>query len=319
VSRDTGNTTADNSNGITEESPTIVSQTFVWNWFWNCASDEGVPAVPAPPAGATTIVLNWHWACADAPPPLDIAGVTVCTSCNIAISVRIGSPGDGGDVTQSIAATTAAAASNVADTIQAALQSAIPPPALQAANPAPDAAAAAAAAPLAALEAATYRLDDGVFVAAIVQSPADDLPRHGAPASFGGAGPPQTLSPAHMHRRARLTVSVATVSAARARVTQIHRWAVRLTVVTSAIAASAGHVPASGPRGPGPPAPAPSAPTPFIISAGAPTTHDGGSNVVTALAAGLALTLLYALFTALRLPPVVPPARAAGANPHPPG
>ena len=27
-----------------------------------------MPAVPAPPAGATTIVLNWHWACADPPP-----------------------------------------------------------------------------------------------------------------------------------------------------------------------------------------------------------------------------------------------------------
>jgi hypothetical protein len=279
-----------------------------------------VPAVPAPPAGATTIVLNWHWACADPPPPLNIAGVTVCTSCNIAISVRIGSPGDTGDVTQSIAATTAAAASNVADTIQAALQAAIPPPAPPGGNPVPDPAVAAVAmASSVSVPVPTYRIDDGVFVAAVIQASADDVPRHGAPASFGGAGPAQTLQTVRVHQHARVTVSVAVVSAARARVTQIHRWARRRSVVTSHIVASAGHVRASRPRGPGPPAPAPSAPTPFILGAGVPATHDGGTDVVTALAAGLALTLLYALFTALRVPPVVPPARDARANPHPPG
>jgi hypothetical protein len=302
--------------------PTTTPQTFVWNWFWNCASDEGVPSVPAPPAGATTIVLNWHWACADAPPPLDIAGVTVCTSCNIAISVRISSPGDTGDVTQSIAATTAAAASNVANTIQAALQAAIPPPAPQAGNAIPDAAAAAvAAASAVSVPAPTYRLDDGVFVAAVIQAPAEDLPRHGAPPSFGGgAGPTRTHNTVRVRGQTRVSVSVVAVSAAHARVTQIHRWALRRTVVTSHhVTARAAVVQTSGPRGPGPPAPAPSAPTPFIVSAGAPPTHGGGTAVVTALAAGLALTLLYALFTALRLPPVVPPARDAGANPHPPG
>jgi hypothetical protein len=165
----------------------------------------------------------------------------------------------------------------------------------------------------------TYRVDDGVFVAAVIQGPAEDPPRHGAPSSFGGVGPTQTTHTVRVHAHTHVSVSVATVSAARARVTQIHRWAHRRTVVTSHSTARASIVQASGPRGPGPPAPAPSAPTPFIVSAGAPPTHDGGTDVVTALAAGLALTLLYALFTALRVPPAVPPARDAGANPHPPG
>ena len=48
----------------------------------------------------------------------------MCDSCNIAISVRVGSPGNTGDLVQSIAAETAAAASDIAGTIQTALQAA---------------------------------------------------------------------------------------------------------------------------------------------------------------------------------------------------
>src|SRR6476646_7607597 len=112
-----------------------------------------MPAVPAPPAGATTIVLNWHWACADAPPPLEIEGMTVCTSCNIAISVRVGSPGDAGDVAQSIDAAT-----DVAGTIQAALQTATPLSAPPTPSPMPDIAAAVVAPLVAAAQALTYRI-----------------------------------------------------------------------------------------------------------------------------------------------------------------
>ena len=100
-------------------------------------TDEATPAVPAPPAGATTIVLNWHWSCAEPPPTLDVAGVTICVSCNIAISVRVGSPGNTGDLAQTIAAQTAATATGIAQTIQTALQAA--PPAAAPLPPAPPA------------------------------------------------------------------------------------------------------------------------------------------------------------------------------------
>jgi hypothetical protein len=189
---DTGNTAADNSNGITTDTVATTPQTFVWNWFWNCSSDEGVPAVPSPPAGATTIILNWHWACAEPPPPIDVTGITICTSCNIAISVRVGSPGNTGDVAQSIIASATAAAADVANTIQAALQTAIPPSASPAGSPLPDPIAGVAAAPLAAVQATTFRIDDGVLIEPPASAPSEDLPRHGAPASFGGGSAVET-------------------------------------------------------------------------------------------------------------------------------
>ena len=271
-----------------------------------------MPSVPAPPTGATTIVLNWHWACSDAPPPLDIAGATVCSSCNIAISVRIASPGDGGDVTQAIAATTAAAARNVADTIQAAFRTALPPVATEAAE------VAAPALPLAAAQApATYRVDDGAVSVAIDLALSEDLPRHGAPTSFGGGGGGAAQPP--VRQRAEGRTRIATFLAVHSRVVAVQHWTLRQTTVTGHATAGPVRPRASEPRGPVLPDPAPSAPTPVILSAAAPATHASGIGVVTALAAGLALTLLYALFTALRVPPVVPPARDAGANPHPPG
>ena len=167
--------------------PTTPSQTFIWNWYWNCATDEGTPAVPAPPAGATTIVLNWHWACADPPPTLDVAGVTICVSCNIAISVRVGSPGNTGDLAQTIAAQTAATAAGIAQTIQTALQAAppaatpLPPAPLPDAPPAviPPVGATPAFVPVAVPALHAYPIDAGILV-----TPFDD--RLG-----GGCSPPR--------------------------------------------------------------------------------------------------------------------------------
>ena len=190
---DTANTTPDNSNSITPHVPPTPSQTFIWNWYWNCATDEGTPAVPAPPAGATTIVLNWHWACAEPPPTLDVAGATICVSCNIAISVRVGSPGNTGDLAQTIAAQTAATAAGIAQTIQTALQAA--PPAATPLPPAPLPDAAPAVIPpvgatpafvavtVPALHA--YPIDAGILVTPFDDLSAEDAPRHGAPLSFG--------------------------------------------------------------------------------------------------------------------------------------
>src|SRR5580765_5016263 len=106
-----GNTTSDNSNGIT---------------------------VTPTQAQPTTIILNWTWDCADVvPPPLDIASVTTCVGCNIAISVRVGSPGDSAGVTQTTQVDAAAIASGVAEATQAASQTVVPPQPPVVAPPAP--------------------------------------------------------------------------------------------------------------------------------------------------------------------------------------
>src|SRR6185312_143358 len=94
-------------------------QTFVWNWTWNCDPDAAAPSVPATPAGTTVIVWNWHWSCNGAePPPITVAGVTVCISCNVNVSVRIASPGDDGDVVQQIVSAAQAAVANIQSTSQ---------------------------------------------------------------------------------------------------------------------------------------------------------------------------------------------------------
>ena len=316
---DTGNTAPDNSNSITTDPVTPASQTFVWNWSWNCATDEGVPEVPAPPPGATTIVLNWHWACAAPPPSLDLAGITVCTSCNIAISVRVGSAGDTGDLVQSIVTSTAAALANLADTIEAAAQTAIPPSASPIASPIPDLVTAVTAAQPVAVQEVTNQIDDAAFLAPVTPAASEDLPRHGAPTVFGGGGtrPPSLGDGAGS--RADIAPGEPTSAEVRARVALLQRWIVRRPGVASEAAAKPPRAQPTAPE-PFPLPPIPSAPpTPFILGAGVAGTHGGGIGVISALASGLAMVLLYAISTALRLPPVVPPARGGGANPHPPG
>jgi hypothetical protein len=283
-----------------------------------------MPSVPAPPAGATTIILNWHWACGDPPPPLDIAGITVCTSCNIAISVRVGSPGNTGNTAQSIVTSTAAAAANVAASVQAAVQAAIPPPAQALIPPSassliPDPPVAIAAPPPVTGPQTTYRIDDGLFIALVVPWLSDDLPRHGAPESFGGgSGAVRASGDGRVLLRAHAAAGAGTLVAPGARAPLLHRWLVRRAVVKDRVAASPGRAQPKAPP-PVPPGQDPFAPTPFVLATSIAGTHGGGVGVVTALASGLALILLYAISTALRLPPAVPPARAPGANPHPPG
>jgi hypothetical protein len=57
----------------------------------------------------------------------------------------------------------------------------------------------------------------------------------------------------------------------------------------------------------------------MVLAAGAPLTHGDGPGVVVAIASALALAFLYAVYSALRTPPAVPPAGGSGAKPHPPG
>ncbi len=296
-----------------------------------------MPSVPAPPAGATTIVLNWHWACSEPPPPLDMAGVTVCTSCNIAISVRVGSPGNTGDLVQSIAAQTAAAAANIAGTVQAAIQAAAPAPATLPITPpaldppallAPVAAGLSTAlTPVAAgLSTAltpafaplrASPLDAGLFTAPLDPTVGEDAPRRGAPLSYGAASgrPAYTAG-------ASSSVGAVLGDALAAPIEPFGRLPRRLVGSDDGASAAPSRSATSAarpPRTPTPGAPAPTAPTPFVLAAGAASSHGGGIDAGIAIASAFALLFLYAVYSALRGTPAVPPARADGARPHPPG
>jgi hypothetical protein len=239
----------------------------------------------------------------------------VCTSCNIAISVRVGSPGNTGDVAQTIAAQTATAAAGLAHTIQTALQAvpsaATPLPSMPPAGVPPAAAPGAVMAAIA-LAAPAFAIDSGMAMAPLDLS-VEDPPRHGAPTSFGaGSGAGQQLGTHGVDARvASLAVATATgllsVSPQR----------------SSAGRAGAGSSSAAGARrpahAPGPPIPSPSAPSPFVLAAGVPSTHGGGLGAVVAIVSALTLAFLYAIYSALRVPPAVPPAEGGGARPHPPG
>jgi hypothetical protein len=233
--------------------------------------------------------------------------------------VRIGSPGDTGDLVQSIVTSTASAAANLADTIEAAAQTVIPPSASPIASPIPDPVAPVTAAPLVAVQEVTNQIDDAAFLVPVTATPSEDLPRHGAPTVFGGGGATPPFLGDAAASRADIAPGEPTSAEVRARVALLQRWIVRRPRVSSEAVAKPPRAQPTAPA-PFPLPPIPSAPpTPFILGAGVAGTHSGAIGVISALASGLAMVLLYAISTALRLPPVVPPARGAGANPHPPG
>jgi hypothetical protein len=326
---DTANTTTNNSHSITPTAPTTPSQTFIWNWYWNCATDEGTPAVPAPPAGATTIVLNWHWACAEPPPTLDVAGATICVSCNIAISVRVGSPGNTGDLAQTIAAQTAATAAGIAQTIQTALQTAppagapLPPAPLPDAPPAviPTVGTAPAFVTVAVPAPPAYPIDAGILVTTFDDLSVEDGPRHGAPLSFGaptsaGRQSAQSSVGSFGGVAGALSTTLIALPPASNNPLSPQRSTAGRTGAGSRSTTAGARRPARAPAAPTAP---PSAPDPMVLAAGTPSTHGGGQGVVVAIASALALAFLYAVYSGLRTPSAVPPAGGSGAKPHPPG
>jgi hypothetical protein len=108
---------------------------WIWNWSWNC-DPSSAPAVPTPPAGATIWIWNWQWDCPSGAPAPAAAVPSVCVQCNVAVSIRIASPGNDGDVTQSNLAATSAA-SSAASSASAASAAAAPQPVAQPALPPP--------------------------------------------------------------------------------------------------------------------------------------------------------------------------------------
>ena len=113
-----GNTAGDNSSGITpdqsQDGTVMPPSVWIWNWTWNC-DPSSAPAVPAPPPGSTIWIWNWQWDCPGGA-PATAAVPSVCVQCNVAVSIRIASPGNDGDVTQSNVAAALAAASSASST-----------------------------------------------------------------------------------------------------------------------------------------------------------------------------------------------------------
>jgi hypothetical protein len=143
-----------------------------------------------------------------------------------------------------------------------------------------------------------FAIDSGIAIAPFDLS-VEDPARHGAPTSFGAAPPPgQQLGANGVDARvASLPVATATGPLS---LSPQRSSAGREGAGSSAAGAQ---LPA---RAPAPPIPSPSAPTPFVLTAGAPSTHGGGLGAVVAIASALTLAFLYAVYSALRVPPAVP-------------
>lgn len=127
-----GNTVSDNSASITDQAVSDASmsgpQTWVWNWSWNCDKST-LAAPPQAPAGSTVWLWNWQWACAESPGVApDVP--TSCVQCNLAVSIRVASPGDDGPVTQSNQVVASATTYNVAAVTQKIVEAAAEAPVL---------------------------------------------------------------------------------------------------------------------------------------------------------------------------------------------
>ncbi len=325
AANDTGNTTGDNPNSITsavsKSAPTlpagsssIPASTLIWNWSWNCdPSDVPVTNVPVGQPG-TTIIWNWHWSCGDvAPPPLSVTGGTLCIACNIAISVRIASPGDSGDVLQTISSVASAAATNAASIVQDALQAAG-----QAAGP--HVAVVPAPADPVNLPATQVLIDAGPAVLASMSTSWDeDSPQHGAPTFGRGA---IGNGPASVRGQQPRRTGFSFVAGA------------ELTAARGALARTDLERPERGPRAGGAAAQARTSPPPLETPPGAPSTpfplplvvvpaglagHDTGSSASGAMAATGLLSFFLVFLFQLRQADRAARGETGQARPHPPG
>jgi hypothetical protein len=104
--------------------------TWIWNWTWNCDPQTAPPAELPADANAPNWVWNWAWNC-DAEPNAGgdssqyQSGASQYQPENTNVSIRIGSPGDNGPVTQTIAAASAAVATSVSSVAQTVVSSAL--------------------------------------------------------------------------------------------------------------------------------------------------------------------------------------------------
>ena len=110
--------TADPAPQTAAAEPAEAGDGWTWNWEWNCG--DAIPDIPLPPeVGTQNWIWNWDWNCEDPEsmpentsgekPPQYQPGVTQYRPININISIRINSPGNDGNVSQTNVAVVLAA------------------------------------------------------------------------------------------------------------------------------------------------------------------------------------------------------------------
>ena len=119
---DSASPTASSESQSASSSAVEAPETWIWNWSWNCSDAASPSLAPPPPEGASNWTWNWTWNCEETQP------APSCAQCNVNISIRIGSPGDNGAITQSNLASATSTVTNVAATTQVLLQTVAPPP-----------------------------------------------------------------------------------------------------------------------------------------------------------------------------------------------
>jgi hypothetical protein len=293
------------------------AQTFVWNWTWNCDPATAPQGLPQAPSGTTVIVWNWHWSCNGAPPPpASVTTATVCVACNIALSVRVASPGDSGDVVQQIGA----AAANAVAGIEAAAHvptSATPAAAVMPAVPNDSAAAAATAAAVPPLPP-----DPPTVLPAVAPQSGEDPPRHGV-SPQDSRGDPSLATRAKVAAPARAPTAGITaaggaapsgIGSVPAPPVERHARAAPHDKRAHAGASAPAQAPFRGPAGP-----APSDPAPALLTGGQSGGHGSGTSANAALTTMTLAGLLLVFLSRIRS--IARPRRRAGpvTQPHPPG
>ena len=110
--------TADPAPQTAAAEPAEAGDGWTWNWEWNCG--DAIPDIPIPPeVGTQNWTWNWDWNCGDPEsmpentsgekPPQYQPGATQYRPININISIRINSPGNDGNVSQTNVAVVLAA------------------------------------------------------------------------------------------------------------------------------------------------------------------------------------------------------------------
>jgi hypothetical protein len=242
----------------------------------------------------------------------------VCVSCNIAISVRVASPGDSGGVTQTTGTNATSIATGVAAAAQAAAQAlpeaapqqpAVPPPAPpQPAAPIPPA---VSGVPSARGTPAVLAVPAAALAVPVDGPEADDAPRHGAP-DFGPGKAPRA-SAVHVHALFHKTTASA-----------VSVVLIRTVRVTTARSKNPHHAVrrqhGAGARAPRPFPPAPSrTPAPLAVAPALTETHDTGGFTTFALGAGALGAFLLVLLGYLAPGLQTVRSQPGRAHPDPPG
>jgi hypothetical protein len=247
--------------------------------------------------------------------------MTICTSCNIAVSLRIASPGDSGSIAQTIATQAAATVAQVSAEVQEHAQAAetpVPPAAAAVAPPALAAASSDPAAPV--LQMQIDLAPTGPIESSLVD---DEAPRHGGQALLAtsrGDVTSQSLtgkvigevigaSTTRWRNSRRDPLVVSSLRAASRADSQRH----------AGTAAASSATATSTPRPPSPPRPSHEFPLPAVVALSPVGLQHPASSALVPLAIGGLAVVIQLFFIYLAPLGRLVRARAGVAEPHPPG